>query len=321
MDKPSGLDVARALADPTRLNLLKALLERPHYAEELARRLGLAASTITFHLKKLEAAGLIERRREQYYAVFVARRAALERPLLDLVEGAGGDAGKEEERLAAHRLRVLGTFAPGGRVERLPVQRKKRLIVLMEFAALLEPGRVYPERELNEVFSRHHADYCTVRRELIGERVLARESRLYRLIGPEPLPPSLLLSADLPPAPEEDPLRRARARAETSPGGIYGIHNLLGGKIFVGRGSGVRGRLAGLRAQLEWKSHRCEALQRDWNDLGAEAFSFDVLEELEPTGDATLDRRRLAELERAWLERLEPWGERGYNRPPASPRP
>ncbi len=38
MTESTGLIMARALADPARLAVLRALLERPHYVEELAGR-------------------------------------------------------------------------------------------------------------------------------------------------------------------------------------------------------------------------------------------------------------------------------------------
>ena len=63
-----------------------------------------------------------------------------------------------------------------------------------------------------------------------------------------------------------------------------------------------------------------EALQRDWNRLGADAFVFEVLDTLKPPDDQpdydpTED---LAVLEVLWLERLQPYAEGGYMRRPAA---
>ncbi|MCE5247227.1 ArsR family transcriptional regulator, partial [bacterium] len=44
-------ELFKALADPTRLQVVNALLERPHCAEELSGRLRRAPSTISFHLR------------------------------------------------------------------------------------------------------------------------------------------------------------------------------------------------------------------------------------------------------------------------------
>ena len=63
------LGILKALADDTRLKILRALSERDMYVELLAERLQLSAATVSFHMKKLQAAGLVDSRREQYYIV------------------------------------------------------------------------------------------------------------------------------------------------------------------------------------------------------------------------------------------------------------
>ena len=64
------LGILKALADDTRLKILRALSERDMYVELLAERLQLSAATVSFHMKKLQAAGLVDSRREQYYIVY-----------------------------------------------------------------------------------------------------------------------------------------------------------------------------------------------------------------------------------------------------------
>ena len=90
----------QALADPTRLRLVAALLEQPACVEELAERLGLSAPTISHHLGRLDQAGLLNRRREQYYTVCEARPGPLARTLRELVATAADQPGAEEARLA-----------------------------------------------------------------------------------------------------------------------------------------------------------------------------------------------------------------------------
>ncbi len=66
------LEVARALADPTRLRMLDLLLEGELYAQEIVGRLGIAQSAVSRHLAQLERAGLLtvdSRRGSKYYAV------------------------------------------------------------------------------------------------------------------------------------------------------------------------------------------------------------------------------------------------------------
>ncbi len=60
--------------------------------------------------------------------------------------------------------------------------------------------------------------------------------------------------------------------------------------------------------------HRNEALQHDWNTFGPEAFAFEILEIVKVPGNEPFDPdAELALLEQIWLEKLQPFGDRGYN--------
>ena len=41
------------------------------------------------------------------------------------------------------------------------------------------PGRVYSEKELNDTIAQVHEDYCTIRRDMIGEGILRRDGSEY----------------------------------------------------------------------------------------------------------------------------------------------
>jgi DNA-binding transcriptional ArsR family regulator len=70
MDAEKSIIIMKAIADPSRLAIINALLEKPQYLEEVAERHCLAASTVSFHLSKLEKAGLVSKQKQQYYTVF-----------------------------------------------------------------------------------------------------------------------------------------------------------------------------------------------------------------------------------------------------------
>lgn len=57
---PHWRGVHKALADPLRIRLLEALWETPQSARELGERQALPADRLYYHLKQLEAAGLVE---------------------------------------------------------------------------------------------------------------------------------------------------------------------------------------------------------------------------------------------------------------------
>ena len=96
--------------------------------------------------------------------------------------------------------------------------------------------------------------------------------------------------------------------------GVYAIRNLKTGKLFVASSRDIRARFNRHRMDLKTNSDRNPALQVDWNSQGAEAFEFEILDLLEPMDDPTYDPAEdLAVLEALWLEKLEPYDDKGYN--------
>ncbi len=62
---------------------------------------------------------------------------------------------------------------------------------------------------------------------------------------------------------------------------------------------------------------RNKRLQEDWNTYGPDQFTFEVLDYLESEADSLQQQRDdLTELEALWLEKLQPYGGKGYNRQP-----
>jgi len=56
---PTRLEVIRALAHPVRLQMLSLLTGAPHSAAELARALGGSQANASYHVRRLEHAGLV----------------------------------------------------------------------------------------------------------------------------------------------------------------------------------------------------------------------------------------------------------------------
>ena len=179
MTEEQALKLFKGLADRSRLQILKSLLEEDMYVERLAQRLELTPATVSFHLKKLMDAGAVSSRREQYYTMYSINKEVFQCRILDILGEKSSDAQRQQEREARYRQRVLDSFFEYGRLKAIPAQRKKERICLEEIAKELELGRPYPERELNQVLLRFHQDYCTMRRDMISEGILRREEGLY----------------------------------------------------------------------------------------------------------------------------------------------
>jgi hypothetical protein len=99
------------------------------------------------------------------------------------------------------------------------------------------------------------------------------------------------------------------------PMGIFQIKNLANGKIFIGTSKNLPGKLNSCRFQLINGSHPNRELQKDYAMYGESGFSFEILDRLEPKDDPLYSYDDdLKTLEGLWLDRLGPYGEKGYNR-------
>ena len=114
--------------------------------------------------------------------------------------------------------------------------------------------------------------------------------------------------------------RKAKIREykEThQPMGVYRILNKVNGKSLIGSSVNLPAMLNRCRAQLGFGSHPNRILQQEWREYGPEAFEFEALETLDPSDDPAYDPAAdLCVLEELWLEKLSPYGDKGYNKPP-----
>ncbi|MGA9292402.1 MAG: GIY-YIG nuclease family protein [Ignavibacteriaceae bacterium] len=99
------------------------------------------------------------------------------------------------------------------------------------------------------------------------------------------------------------------------PMGIFQIKNLANGKIFIGSSSNLKGKLNSIKFQLEMGSYINKELQKDFIQFGEKNFLFETIDTLEPKQDPGYDYAEdLKTLEEMWLEKLQPFIEKGYNK-------
>ena len=96
--------------------------------------------------------------------------------------------------------------------------------------------------------------------------------------------------------------------------GVYRVRNTVNGKSLVGASRDLRARLNRHLAELKLGIHPNKALMHDWKQMGSDAFAFEALDSIEPPDDARYDPKEdLEVLEALWLEKLQPYGDTGYN--------
>ncbi|MGE0085363.1 MAG: GIY-YIG nuclease family protein [Desulfococcaceae bacterium] len=101
----------------------------------------------------------------------------------------------------------------------------------------------------------------------------------------------------------------------TQPMGVYQIQNRRNGKLFIGSTKNLPGKLNSHKFQLNNGVHTNKEMQKEFNEIGEEGFSFDILDCLKPKEDLNYDyTEELKTLEEMWMEKLQPFNEKGYNK-------
>jgi hypothetical protein len=95
--------------------------------------------------------------------------------------------------------------------------------------------------------------------------------------------------------------------------GVYQVKNTKNQKVFVVSTPNLK-TMNGKPMMLCGGGYKNKKLQEEWNKFGEEAFVFEVLEVLKEKEEGYFDKTgELKKLEKKWLEKLQPYDERGYN--------
>ena len=98
------------------------------------------------------------------------------------------------------------------------------------------------------------------------------------------------------------------------PMGVFLIRNTVNDKVLVGVGLDLAGIINRHKFRLTMGIHQKLRLQTEWNEFGSNRFAFEIVDQLPAREDPDFDyREELAFMEKLWLEKLQPFGSRGYN--------
>ena len=101
--------------------------------------------------------------------------------------------------------------------------------------------------------------------------------------------------------------RKARA-------GIFQIKNTVNGKVLIGSRLNIDGILNRYKFQLSAGSHPNKELQKDFNELDPDKFTFEILDIIEEKDEPSFNlKEELELLEQIWLEKLEAHEDNSYN--------
>jgi hypothetical protein len=97
--------------------------------------------------------------------------------------------------------------------------------------------------------------------------------------------------------------------------GVFQIKNLKNGKIFIGSSLDLKAFWNAQKWQLDFGMHRNALLQADWKEFGADQFIYEILGLVEYSDDAAVDyKKEVKVLEELYMEELQPFEDKGYNK-------
>ncbi len=168
----------KAMANESRLRIVGLLAERERSVQELAQLLDLKEPTVSHHLAVLKDLGVVTSRPEGVVRWHALKPEAITDIAKSMFEQQ--DLGALAAPVPAKDERAIAPFLkPDGSLTRLPASRRKRWLLYRRFMEDFAAGRAYREGEVNEILQRRHWDCATMRREMIGWRMLAREGGVY----------------------------------------------------------------------------------------------------------------------------------------------
>ena len=163
-DTPGPRELLALLAEPDRLKALAAVALGANSLPDVAEYDMLDPKSAARALSRLVAGGLVEGGAGEGYRV---RQETLR-------EAARPPAEESEPAKESGNGVVLRRYIHKGRLLAMPAAHSKRLVILDHLAGLFEPGRRYPEPEVNELLGRYHPDYAMLRRYLVDDGFLDR---------------------------------------------------------------------------------------------------------------------------------------------------
>jgi hypothetical protein len=184
------------LLDPNRLAVAGSLVHDTLTSEEVAERTGTDHRSVLEAIGQLRRVGLVDvidvdtavaadapgtaEPGPDGYRLVVAelRRLASDLADVDVAMDSYIGFGMTDDEVA-----VLERFFSGRTLVEIPSSRVKRLVVLERLAQEFDLGRRYGEAEVNDVLRPFHLDVAALRRHLVDEHLLDRDSGSYLRSG------------------------------------------------------------------------------------------------------------------------------------------
>jgi hypothetical protein len=181
-ENPEILSFVKAMASAERLRIVGVLARGKATQSEIAEQLGMPVRDVFNHLSFLAEVGVIH----ETDGVFDLDEKAIESFARGQFEGKRPSYEVDQEEPEDVR-KVLKTFLNAdGSLKQIPPQGNKLLIVLNFIVDAFAFDTNYTEKEVNTILRRFHVDTAALRRYLVDNGLMARESdgtRYWRMKG------------------------------------------------------------------------------------------------------------------------------------------
>lgn len=170
-EQPEMLSFVKAMASAERLRIIGVLVRGRATQSEIAEQLGMPVREVFNHLSFLAHVGVVTERD----GLYDLDEKAIESFARGQFEGKRPSYEAKEESEDARK--VLKNFLNAdGSLKQIPPQGNKLLIVLNFIVDAFEFGANYTEKEVNTILRRFHVDTAALRRYLVDNGFMDRES-------------------------------------------------------------------------------------------------------------------------------------------------
>lgn len=96
--------------------------------------------------------------------------------------------------------------------------------------------------------------------------------------------------------------------------GVFQIRNTDNNKVYISSSLDLFAAWNSQKFQLNAGMHSNDGLQKDWNLFGCDHFVYEILDEIKPSEDVTVNyAKEIKALEDIIIENIQPFNDNGYN--------
>ena len=175
---PTEIDYfLKALVDTVRLRIIASLIQEDKSVETLAGELTIKQTKLMKHLALLEKANLVSNIEIEGDLVYTFQQKHLESIARKVFSSPQNKLDLSSFELDQDQKKIIYSYVdPDGTLKMIPTQKKKIIAICQYLIAAFKYQVDYLEKEVNEILARYYPDPTTLRRYLVENNFLARES-------------------------------------------------------------------------------------------------------------------------------------------------